>query len=384
MRIWVVARVDLSSRKGGASHVEHFVREVCARGHEVRLFMPRPVGKLPELPCDCSLLPSGGRSFWAAHLLFELAAFFTMLRLASKERPRRVYLRHGLFCLLPLVAARLLRVPAAVEQNGVIAAELKMAGRPRWEIALQRRFERTAYSLAQWIVTVTQGIKQHVVNDLSVPEPKVFVVPNGADPQRLQPRDAAEAKRSLKIDPDELAVGYLGNFEPYQDLDTLIEALALLNGRGVRFTALIVGSGTRFEQVTALARERGVYERCLFTGAVSHDLVEQHIAAMDVCVVPKRPLTSGYSPIKLFEYLACGRPVVVSDLPGFEIVAENGLGLTAAAEDPTALAEALERLLGDEQLRGQMGRRGRAYAQGPGSWSQTVRNVLEVIGVQAA
>lgn len=380
MKLWVIANVDLSSRKGGAAHVMQFVRHVCNRGHNVRLFIPRPKGEIPSLPSDVSLLPRPGSSFWVSHVLFEIIASLLMLRLFFKERPDRIYIRHNLFCLLPVLVARILGRRAFIEQNGVVSAELEMAGRPQWERSLQDRIERITYRNCAEVIAVTEGIRRHLIEDLGVEPNKVHVISNGADPDVMRPQPAGPARESLGLDAGCAVVGYVGNFEPYQDLDSFIDALALIKAAGLEFKALIVGGGTRFGEIQDRARERGVEQSCLFLGPKPHLEIADHIAAMDVCVVPKRPLSSGYSPIKLFEYLACGRPVVASDLPGFEIIKEHGLGVLAAPEDAQELADAVAGLIKDPELRREMGKRARAYAEGPGSWAETVKNVLKVLG----
>src|SRR5439155_15606897 len=88
-----------------------------------------------------------------------------------------------------------------------------------------------------------------------------------------------------------------------------------------------------------------------FVGAVSHDRVPEYIAAADACVAPftaERNQTLGVSALKMFEYLACGRPVVATSVPGVaDLLAEFGCGISVRPDEPSELAGAIEKVVSD-------------------------------------
>lgn len=99
--------------------------------------------------------------------------------------------------------------------------------------------------------------------------------------------------------------------------------------------------------------------RVSFTGAVHLGVVPRYISACNFCLLPKRNLLSGVSPFKLYEYMACARPVVATDVPGLEVVTIVGAGVNAKAGSPVSLADAIEELIRRRQEWEDMGRRGR-------------------------
>jgi glycosyltransferase involved in cell wall biosynthesis len=101
----------------------------------------------------------------------------------------------------------------------------------------------------------------------------------------------------------------------------------------------------------------------IFTGSVPYEQVSMYINACEVCVVPKRPLKSGYSPLKLYEYMACGKPVIASRLDVFEVLEQINSGLLVNPEDPNEFSTAVLQLLSDPYLREKMGFNGRNYVQ---------------------
>jgi glycosyltransferase involved in cell wall biosynthesis len=100
---------------------------------------------------------------------------------------------------------------------------------------------------------------------------------------------------------------------------------------------------------------------------------------MDVCVAPFTADRGEASPLKLFDYLACARPVVVSDIAAVrELVAASGGCVPVPPDDPGALATALARLLADEARRRQLGAAGHAWVASGHGWDAVARSVLEV------
>jgi len=114
-----------------------------------------------------------------------------------------------------------------------------------------------------------------------------------------------------------------------------------------------------------------------FVGPVVYEEVPRHIAAADVCTAPmtRERLRSGSSAIKVYEYLACGRPVVASRIPGLEFLESEDLGKLVPPEDAHALAAALEGVLSDAAWRRAAGERGRAFVLEHASWAAVAARV---------
>jgi glycosyltransferase involved in cell wall biosynthesis len=121
-----------------------------------------------------------------------------------------------------------------------------------------------------------------------------------------------------------------------------------------------------------------VSDEFIFTGIVPYEEVSKYISASDICVVPKRQLKSGYSPLKLYEYMACGKPVVASRVEGFTILEQNNAGILVEPENPENIANVIIKLLNDEKLREELGRNGREYVVKNHSWESVAKIVAEV------
>jgi glycosyltransferase involved in cell wall biosynthesis len=181
-------------------------------------------------------------------------------------------------------------------------------------------------------------------------------------------------------------VGYAGHLYPWKGVELLLDALAELPGA----VALIVGGHpgeTDLPRLRDRARQLGLADRVTFTGMVRPPEVAARLEDADVLVLPNpaTAVSQRYtSPLKLFEYLAMGRPVVASDLPAFREVLRHGENaLLFEAGNASALASAVRIVIGDRALAESMARRAfetaRAY-----SWDARAERLDALFGEAVA
>ena len=151
---------------------------------------------------------------------------------------------------------------------------------------------------------------------------------------------------------------YVGQLYPWKGVDNLIHAMQHLEGR--RLTIVGGNRDKDLHRVRRLARKLGVEERVELTGHVPHEQVRDYIGRASVCVIPLprkgfREARFFTSPMKLFEFAVQGRAIVATDLPSLrESLVHGQNAWLCPPDDPKALADAIERVLGDGQLRQQL------------------------------
>jgi D-inositol-3-phosphate glycosyltransferase len=124
-----------------------------------------------------------------------------------------------------------------------------------------------------------------------------------------------------------------------------------------------------------LREELGLLDLVAFLGARDQDTLQYYFSAADVLVMPSHYESFG---MVALEAMACGTPVIASDVGGLqELVKDNKTGIRVKANDPNALAKAIERLMDNEVLRRRMGHRASCYAE-DFSWSNIVDKLLAV------
>ena len=136
------------------------------------------------------------------------------------------------------------------------------------------------------------------------------------------------------------------------------------------------------DKLLGITSELGLSDKFTFTGRVPYEQVPLYINAADVCVAPfikERNSKIGLSALKTYEYLACGKPIVASSIPGVQdLIESSGGGIPVTPEDPEELANAVVRLLSDEEARVEMGKKGRKYVVENHSWDGVAGKILKI------
>lgn len=197
------------------------------------------------------------------------------------------------------------------------------------------------------------------------------VIRNGVDPDRFFPQPQEKVRVELNLIAQGPYVVFVGGFFPWHGLDILVEAIAIVAKSFPLVQCLMVGDGQTKRALEEQVGQLQLSAHVQFIGRVDFDMVPKWIAASDVCVVLHRQTRSypGDS-MKLWEYLACGRPVVATAGSGYgDTVEELRCGLSAKADDSSDLARQLLCLLVDQDLRRNMGERGRKAVVRSHTWA---------------
>ncbi len=284
--------------------------------------------------------------------------------------------RGGEHALMALALREQFGIPVVYEVRGLFEAVWTS------DNALAERSELFARRLAQetrilrevdGIVAISEALADDIVAR-GIPRERITIVPNGIDPTAFAtlPRDE-ELRRELRLD-GRFAVGYVGNLDHWREgMDVLISAVAELHRRGrTEVVGLIVGDGTGREGLEAFARDQGIADHVRFTGRVPHDTVARYYAQFDVFTNPRVEERAArfITPLKPYEAMAQGRPLLVSDLPALtEIVDPPNRGHAARAGDPIALADAIDALMDDPVERARIAEAGRAWVMTERTWA---------------
>jgi glycosyltransferase involved in cell wall biosynthesis len=210
-----------------------------------------------------------------------------------------------------------------------------------WKAAAVHAVDRVAFSLPRLVLADTWAHAAFFQEDLGVPRRRMAVVPVGALPV---PR-ATGAARDLGPE-DRLTVLQYGKWSPMHGADVVLEAAGLLAGEPVRF--VFAGEGQVSAELRADIAGRGL-ENVEWLGALAPEGLRGRIVAADVClgVFGRSAKAARVIPNKVYDGLACGRPVVTADTPGArELLHDGEDALLVPAGDGAALAAALRRLLG--------------------------------------
>jgi glycosyltransferase involved in cell wall biosynthesis len=260
-------------------------------------------------------------------------------------------------------------------KNELVSKKVEILG--NLKVNLRKYKEISMWKRSDSIIAVTSGIKQHLVK-FQIDESKINVIENGANTDLFKPIDKSIARDKVSLDQKYKYVCFVGNLAPWQGVEFLIKASPLILKEYTDIRFLIVGDGIMKKEWMQIAEDLGISDKFIFTGSVPYEMTHVYINASDVCVVPKKPLKSGYSPLKLYEYMACGRPIIATRTDGFELLEEMNAGILINPENPVDFANSILTLLDNPELMTNMGSNGRKYIVENHSWDSVARKVLQV------
>ncbi len=257
-------------------------------------------------------------------------------------------------------------------------AELRLSDR----YVRTRALETHCMTEADLVVTLGEAMREEIVAR-GVPAANVIIVPNGVSEEFLRPLpDGAALRASLGVKPGEYLVGLVSSLVAHEGIGTLLEAVKILNDRGVSARALIVGDGPERTALQRRAADLGL--DAIFTGRVPSAKVRDYHAALDVFVVPRTPdrVCQLVTPLKPVEAMASGLPVVVSDVRALaEIVRDRETGVLSPPLDAGELADRLQQLLASPDLRAKLGANARDWVARDRTWAHNAARYREAYGV---
>jgi len=367
--------IPVFGRKGASVHAQAVLRELARAGHELHLLTPRPGPDERPAGLDgvtVHVLPAVGRGSAAEREVRAQASDAAVAAVLDALAPDLVYERYALWGRTASAWAARASVPAVLEVNAPLVDE-QATFRELADTAGAEAVARDALSAAGTVVCVSDAVADWVRGVSRHPE-RVVVEPNGVDPERVHPgaRPVAEATAAT------FTVGFVGTLKAWHGLDLLVDAVARLAATDPSWRLLLVGDGPMAGPLAEQASQLGLGDRLELTGAVDPADVAAHLHRMDIACAPYPAGGHAYfSPLKAYEYLAAGLPVVASAVGQLPAALDHGrLGRLVPAGDVDALARELGAVRADVAWRAEVGPAARRAALERHTWTAAVERVL--------
>jgi sugar transferase (PEP-CTERM/EpsH1 system associated) len=273
---------------------------------------------------------------------------YRLYRVLRDLRPHIVQTHNWGTLLEGVVAAKLAGVPIVVHaEHGTIQGG--------WGRLVTQRF---LWRTVQRVLCVSQAHRQRLVETVGFPYERLTLILNGVDVQAFPPRpadkDTIRADLGLELDP--IYIGTVGNLRPVKNQALLLQAAQQVCARYHNVRVVIIGEGPLRGQLVRTAEALGIQKQVCLLGARAE--ISELLNALDIFVLPS--LSEGL-PMSVLEAMACGLPVVATDVGGIpEVVVHGQTGLLVSSQDVQQLAAALETLVQQPGLRLTLGHQGRA------------------------
>jgi glycosyltransferase involved in cell wall biosynthesis len=303
-----------------------------------------------------------------------------MRHLVADWQPHLLYERYALFGLVGQALGAELEIPHLLEVNAPLRLErqggpgVALEGPARWA-------ERRIFGSANRVLCVSKAMATYVMQHGAQPK-HVLIQPNAVDAGKFSPDDRALDVRSrLGFAEAHVVVGFVGSLKPWHGVELLVHAFVQALERVPTLRLLLVGDGPMRAPVERLVRTCNVESTVVMVGNVPHAEVPRYMAAIDIAVAPYLPTTTGadfyFSPLKILEYMAAGRPIIASRLGQVrDLLCGGAAGLLCTPGQEEALVQGLVSLAEQPVLRTTLAARATEEVRARYTWQATAQRVV--------
>ena len=380
LKILMLAPTPYFADRGCHVRIYEEARALRSQGHDVRIVtyhlgrdMPGiPTIRIPRIPWYSRL--EAGPSWHKLYL--DLLLFFKAAMLIPVFRPQIIHahLHEGAF--IGYFLKKLSGLPLVFDYQGSLTGECidhGFFGAASRTAGIFRDIERMINGFADRIITSSSAGTAELVNSWGVQPHCVTPLIDAVDTDIFRPGPQQAGRQRLGIPSGTFVVAYLGILNRYQGTDLLLDCIELLKVGGIKAFFLIMGFPE--ERYRAAAEARGLSEMIRFTGKVDYKDAPLLLSAADIAVTPKLSPTEANG--KIFNYMACGLPVVAFDTPvNREVLGDTGI--YASYGDSRDLAAKIAALAADSKTRAGFSKRVRDKALREHSWNSRGKLLTEV------
>lgn len=364
-------------------YVRDLSRELARRGHHVDVYTRSQDAEAPRISDGLGYgtrvihLPAGPEHPYDKHLVYDHLPEFVGGVLAQVEGDAIHYdVLHSHYWLSGVVARELRQrwgTPIVHMFHTLGKMKDAVAQRPEErETARRIAVETEIVRFAETLVAATPAEQEQLVRLYTADPARIRVISPGVDTERFHPIPEAHAKEHIGLCSDCCIILFVGRIEPLKGIDNLLCAIAQVVERRPElrewlYVTIIGGDPDRIREADEMVRlqelreELGIGDVVMFLGAKDQDALQYYYSAAEMVVMPSDYESFG---MVALEAMACGTPVIASDVGGLPFLVRHGrTGYRVPARDPAALADKITLLLTDEGLRRRIGQRAACWAE---------------------
>lgn len=377
MKIFYICYENLSLQRASTTHIKEVTEHLEKFGNSVILFAPN-IGRLKkETTVSVVYVPTLKISFFTEYIYY-LCLFFYLFTYQTKLKADVFYVREMGLSVAPALVGFILRVPHILEINGIVTFDFQSMDTYCFKHKIFGYFQYINFLLAHKVVTVSENIKKELLQ-LYGNTDKVVYIENGVNTDIFSPKEKIEARNLLKWKYDGFYLLYIGSFYPRHGIQHIIQIIKHIKPKLPNVKLIMVGSGYSLESAIQLAKELRLTSHVDFVGEIDYENIPAYINASDIGIFLLTGSGEKYygKPIKLYEYMSCGKPVITNEVYG-EFVREKGIGMVVSEKNYEHAADAIVGLLKNNALMELMGKNGKKFIRDTISWEITSRNILNV------
>ncbi len=363
------------------NHIRETVSWMAKFGHEVHFFNPNITNPKFDTKVDIHLIPIINKPLlnWIS---FDIISFFILLKNILVNHPDFLYFRET-SSLVPLIISKLFHIPLIIEINGWVLLELEQTGYSKWKLKYIKFIQKLNFKYADKLIPVSEGLKKLIIKNYNLNPKYIIPVSNGTNPEKFLPIKTKITRQQLDLSIDRPIVGFIGSCYHYHGVQYLINASKYIIKEKPNILFIIAGDGAQRLEWINLTKKLNVNKNFLFPGRIPFDLASLYINCYDICVAPwntKYLNDIGLSPMKLFDYMSCGKLVICSQIYGInEIIEKYKCAISIDVQNAEKFSKTILYYLNNPQEKIKTEQIARKTILENFTWEITTKNLIDVM-----
>src|SRR3990172_2132596 len=376
MRIFYICYENLSLQRASTTHIKEVTEHLRKTGNDVILFAPN-IGKYKnETTVHTVYIPTLKVRFIKEYIYY-VCLFFYLFAYQIKLKSDVFYIREMGLSIVPALIGLIFQIPHILEINGIPSVDLQSTGVHNIRPKIFGFFQYINFILATKVISVSENIKKELLR-IHKNTRKIVVIENGVNVDLFYPKDKKEMRNLLKLDYDCYYLIFVGSFYPHHGVYHIIHIVNRIIQRLPNVKLLMIGKGYLLEDAIKLTTKLELTSHVNFIGEVEYEDIPNYTNAADAGIYILTGISKIYGKsLKLYEYMACGKPVITGESCG-NFVRDNNIGIAIPEENHDHAANTTIQLLNDVALMNRMGENGRKLVMNSFTWEITAKKILDV------
>mgnify|MGYP000907457040 CR=1 FL=1 len=245
-----------------------------------------------------------------------------------------------------------------------------------------RFIEKQTINRADVVIVVSSKLKDWVISELNADEKKVFVIPNGVDPEKFRPFDASSLREKLGYSTNDKIIMFVKAFTKQSGIEYLIKSIPHIYKRFPDTKLLAIGGGPLHEELIEEIKRLGLKSQIKLMNSIPNEEVPYYLNMSDIFVFPSVPMsgTEETFGISLIEAMACGKPVVSTEIGGPKEILEGSkdVGILIPPKSPEDISNAVIKLLENSDYAKKIGDNARNYIISKYTWNEVFKKTTNL------
>lgn len=386
MKICYIAPTEIiPSTNGGAIHTLELARNIVLKGHEVHIVAKYDNGVDEEKVQGVHI--HRVRSSQKKLIGYPSALTNSVRKTSDIIKKYDIDILHERMTLpggVGAISSKLYNVPCLLEINGPVLEEhIALGNIPNhYHRFLLKRWRDRVLPVYGAYYVQTQSLK-NIVSDWGLNNIEIHVIPNGVDITRFHPEiNGNEILEKYQL-AEKNVITFIGSLREWHGITLLLSSIPKVLSAYPDAKFMIIGSGPQQPEIEKKIIELNLQDNVLLIGAVPYRDIPKYIASSTICIAPFQPSMLGtmkkyglyFSPIKLFEYMACGKPIITTSVGEVNNLFEDKKDAYLIRPDEKELVDAVIDLLQNKSLREQLGQKAREKVKNY-TWERTTEKVI--------